>query len=162
ASRSCTSWLKCSSGQTSMSRTGRRRYEIDGPRPHAAVLSLISRARVRHLRPVNPLRAATIRCDALHCGGFEVPKWYLKWGPATVSESTQIILVDQIEPLIRTFRGRKVMLDSDLTVLYGVPTKRLNEQVRRNKSRFPEDFMFRLTVDEAAILRSQNATASND
>ena len=79
-----------------------------------------------------------------------------------MSESTQIILVDQSEPLIRTFRGHKVMLDSDLAVHNGVPTKRLNEQVRRNKSRFPEDFMFRLTVDEAAILRSQNATASND
>ncbi len=52
----------------------------------------------------------------------------------------------------------KVMLDSDLAVLYGVPTKRLNEQVRRNAARFPEDFAFQLIADEFASLRSQNAT----
>jgi len=52
------------------------------------------------------------------------------------------------------------MLDADLAELYGVPTKRLNEAVRRNAARFPEDFMFQLTVDEAETLRSQFA-ASN-
>lgn len=57
-------------------------------------------------------------------------------------------------------RSQRVMLDSDLGALYGVPTKRLNEQVRRNRSRFPEDFMFRLTQDEAMNLRSQFATSS--
>lgn len=57
-------------------------------------------------------------------------------------------------------RGQRVMLDSDLAALYGVPTKRLNEQVRRNRSRFPEDFMFRLTLDETTNLRSQFATSS--
>ena len=55
-------------------------------------------------------------------------------------------------------RGQKVMLDSDLAELYGVPTKRLNEQVKRNIDRFPPDFMFRLSQEEAEILRSQNAT----
>jgi len=69
-----------------------------------------------------------------------------------------LFLVDRIEPLIFTVRDQKVLLDSDLAVLYGVPTKRLNEQVRRNKARFPEDFAFRLTNEEAAALRSQNAT----
>ncbi len=56
--------------------------------------------------------------------------------------------------------GEKVMLDADLAELYGVETKRLNEQVRRNIERFPEDFMFQLTVEEIADLRSQNVTSS--
>ncbi|MFA6029854.1 MAG: ORF6N domain-containing protein [Elusimicrobiota bacterium] len=62
---------------------------------------------------------------------------------------------------IYLIRGQKVMLDHDLAALYGVPTKRLNEQVRRNRERFPEDFMFQLTIEEARIWtvsRSQNAT----
>ncbi|MFZ2225338.1 MAG: ORF6N domain-containing protein [Candidatus Deferrimicrobium sp.] len=51
-------------------------------------------------------------------------------------------------------------MDADLAELYGVPTKRLNEAVRRNAARFPEDFMFQLTADEAEILRSQFATSN--
>ncbi len=58
--------------------------------------------------------------------------------------------MEVIERKILLIRGQKVMLDSDLAKLYGVTTKRLNEQVKRNKSRFPEDFMFQLTVDEKA------------
>lgn len=65
-----------------------------------------------------------------------------------------------IENRIYIFRGQKVMLDSDLSDLYGVETKRLNEQVKRNKERFPEDFMFQLSEDEFEILKSQNATSS--
>lgn len=57
-------------------------------------------------------------------------------------------------------RDKKVMLDSDLAELYQVETKRLNEQVKRNLSRFPEDFMFQLTSDEWDNLKSQNATSS--
>ena len=57
-------------------------------------------------------------------------------------------------------RGQKVMLDADLAELYGVPTRRLNEQVRRNADRFPEDFAFQMTNQELAILMSQNATSS--
>jgi hypothetical protein len=52
------------------------------------------------------------------------------------------------------------MIDADLAELYGVPTKRLNEQVKRNAERFPEDFMFRLTPEEVEMLRSQIATGS--
>ena len=63
-----------------------------------------------------------------------------------------------IESLIRVIRGQQVMLDSDLAMLYGVETKRLNEQVKRNSNRFPEDFMFQLTQDEAVRSRSQFAT----
>jgi hypothetical protein len=59
-----------------------------------------------------------------------------------------LILVDQIEPLILEIRGRKVLLDSDLARLYKVSTKALNQAVKRNRNRFPADFMFRLISDE--------------
>ena|SRR5436305_1447975 len=63
----------------------------------------------------------------------------------------------EIDNVIREIRGQKVILDSDLAVLYGVTTKRLNEQFRRNRKRFPEDFAFQLTGEEAESLRSQIA-----
>ncbi len=63
-----------------------------------------------------------------------------------------------IKSKIYTIRGKQVMLDRDLAVLYGVETKRLTEQVKRNIKRFPEDFRFQLTKDEYEVLRSQNAT----
>lgn len=66
---------------------------------------------------------------------------------------------DVILSKIYTIRGRRVMLDMDLADLYGVETKRLKEQVRRNIERFPEDFMFELTRNELEILRSQFATS---
>ena len=56
--------------------------------------------------------------------------------------------IEQIQQSILLIRGKKVMLDNDLAKLYGVPTKRLNEQVKRNRDRFPEDFMFQLTAVE--------------
>ena len=62
-----------------------------------------------------------------------------------------------IESLIHIVRGQKVMLDSDLAMLYGVTTSRLNEQVKRNINRFPDDFMFQLTKEEWSALRSQFA-----
>ncbi len=61
---------------------------------------------------------------------------------------TAVQTVPDIESLIRTVRGEKVLLDSDLAMLYGVPTRRLNEQVRRNANRFPDDFLFRLNRSE--------------
>ena len=64
-----------------------------------------------------------------------------------------------IDSLIRTIRGQKVMVDFDLAMLYGVKNKRLNEQVKRNIERFPDDFMFQLTKEEWNVLRSQIATA---
>ena len=67
-----------------------------------------------------------------------------------------------IESLIHSIRGLQVMLDSDLAMLYGVETKRLNEQVKRNIDRFPEDFMFQLTQDEAIRLRSQIVTLNKE
>ncbi len=66
-----------------------------------------------------------------------------------------------IESLIRVIRGQQVMLDSDLAMLYGVETKALNQAVKRNSNRFPEDFMFQLTKEEAACSRSQIVTLNN-
>ncbi len=65
-------------------------------------------------------------------------------------ENKAIIPIERIEKNILLIRGKKVMIDTDLAELYGVPTKRLNEQVRRNKKRFPKDFMFQLTKKEKA------------
>jgi hypothetical protein len=64
-----------------------------------------------------------------------------------------------IENRIIVLRGLKVLLDVDLAELYGVTVKRLNEQVKRNAERFPEDFMFQLTREELNALRSQLATS---
>ena len=69
-----------------------------------------------------------------------------------------------IESLIHIVRGQKVILDADLARIYGVTTKRLNEQVKRNLKRFPSDFMFRLTkpeIEDVLHLRSQFATSNN-
>ncbi len=73
---------------------------------------------------------------------------------------TEIASLEQIEQTIFVVRGQRVMLDSDLAKLYGVETKRLNEQVARNVKRFPNDFAFQLTEQEVAILRSQIATSN--
>lgn len=76
------------------------------------------------------------------------------------AEVAAIQSVEQIESLILTIRGKQVMLDRDLARLYGVETKRLNQQVQRNIERFPEDFMFQLTKEEFESLRSQFATSN--
>ena len=73
---------------------------------------------------------------------------------------TSPIPVARIENRIVLIRGHKVMIDADLAELYGVETRRLNEQVRRNRSRFPADFIFELTAEEFAHLKSQFATSS--
>lgn len=65
-----------------------------------------------------------------------------------------------IKSMIYTIRGQQVMLDSDLADLYGYEVKALNQQVKRNINRFPEDFMFQLTQDELSNLKSQNVTSS--
>jgi hypothetical protein len=74
---------------------------------------------------------------------------------------TALVPTEHIQSRIPVLRGVRVVLDRDLAALYGVTTKRLNEQVKRNARKFPEDFMFQLTREEArglARLRSQNAT----
>ena len=76
-----------------------------------------------------------------------------------MDKDVALVPSERIERSILLIRGHKVMLDSDLAGLYGVTTKRLNEQVRRNLSRFPEDFMFQLTESETHLFRSQIATS---
>ena len=72
-----------------------------------------------------------------------------------------LVPVEHIARSIVVFRGHKVLLDAELAALYGVSTKRLNEQVKRNAERFPEDFLFRLAaVEVEALNRSQIATGS--
>jgi hypothetical protein len=72
---------------------------------------------------------------------------------------TSLISVETVERSILQIRGQRVMLDADLATVYGVTTSRLNEQVRRNHNRFPEDFAFQLTAQEFAALISQIATS---
>ena len=67
-----------------------------------------------------------------------------------MTKSSALVPIERIESLIFLIRGHKVMIDADLAELYGVTTKRLNEQVKRNKGRFPRDFMFQLTTKEKA------------
>src|SRR2546421_5199332 len=68
--------------------------------------------------------------------------------------------IADLEGAIHLIRGQRVMLDSDLAMIYGVTTKRLNEQLKRNRPRFPADFAFQLTVQEFRNLKSQIATSS--
>jgi phage regulator Rha-like protein len=75
-----------------------------------------------------------------------------------MKKTNLIASAPNINRLIHTLRNEKVILDTDLAALYGVPTKRLNEQVKRNAGRFPKDFMFQLEAQELALLRSQIAT----
>src|SRR5262245_54279519 len=78
----------------------------------------------------------------------------------TTSKSAALSPIENITRSIVILRGRRVLLDRDLATIYGVSTGRLNEAVKRNVSRFPEDFMFQLTAEEIEILRSQIAISS--
>ena len=79
-----------------------------------------------------------------------------------VADCDKLVSVSQIETMIFSLRGTQVMLDSDLATLYGVETRTLNQAVKRNLSRFPEDFMFRLTKTEFENLKSQFVTSSGN
>jgi hypothetical protein len=70
----------------------------------------------------------------------------------------KLVAPEQITSAILILRGQRVLQDSELAALYGVSTKRFNQQVRRNRKRFPADFMFQLTAKETGSLRSQIAT----
>ena len=78
-----------------------------------------------------------------------------------MAKSSEIIPIERVENVIFLLRRQKVIVDSDLARLYGVTTSRLNEQVKRNIDRFPDDFMFQLNKDEFANLKSQFATSSS-
>ncbi len=76
-------------------------------------------------------------------------------------ENGSVLPDETVMNKILLIRGQKVMLDSDLAELYGVETKALKQSVKRNPSRFPDDFMFELTENEAEILRSHFVTSIN-
>jgi hypothetical protein len=73
---------------------------------------------------------------------------------------SELVPTELIQGRILLLRGHRVIIDADLAALYGVSTKRLNEQIKRNPRKFPEDFLFLLTSEESARW-SQNATTSN-
>ena len=76
-----------------------------------------------------------------------------------MKENAELVTADNIQNKVYTIRGQQVMLDADLAEIYGYEVKRLNEQVKRNINRFPEDFMFRFNEDELELIsRSQFAT----
>ncbi len=77
-----------------------------------------------------------------------------------MEDQQSIVPVERIENMILLIRGEKVILDADLATLYGVPTRVLVQAVKRNMGRFPDDFMFRLSREEFANLRSQSVTSS--
>ena len=77
-----------------------------------------------------------------------------------LAKARSAALVERVERRIFLIRGKKVMLDSDLAEMYGVVTKTLNRAVRRNRERFPSDFMFELRVKEIALLRYQFGTSN--
>ena len=81
----------------------------------------------------------------------------MKYNKKNTVASESFVPVERIEKSIFLIRGKKVMLDRDLADVYGVPTFRFNEAVKRNKDRFPNDFMFQLTQEEVETLISQNA-----
>jgi hypothetical protein len=71
-----------------------------------------------------------------------------------------VLRVEALAPLVHTVRGERVIFDADLAILYGVSTKALNQAVKRNRERFPPDFMFQLTEKEWGTMRSQIVTSS--
>jgi hypothetical protein len=81
--------------------------------------------------------------------------------PTSTNKTSQLVPLESIERRIFLIRGHKVLLDSDLAALYGVTTGNLNKAVTRNVSRFPQDFMFRLTRTEFDHLRSQIGISSS-
>jgi hypothetical protein len=87
-----------------------------------------------------------------------IPSCRAQTAEAAVAKLKALEPTEEITRAILVVRGHRVLLDSELAALYGVTTKRFNEQVRRNTKRFPADFMFQLTAGETSCLRSQFAT----
>jgi hypothetical protein len=92
---------------------------------------------------------------------FSLPSCGAQTAEAVVAKLKALVPTEEITRAILVLRRHRVLLDSELAALYDVTTKRLNEQVKRNARRFPQDFVFRLTRAETEVLnRSQNATGS--
>jgi len=93
---------------------------------------------------------------------------YSSWGKGVQTnhgesmKKAPVAIARHVNSRILLLRGQKVILDSDLATLYGVEVKHLNQQIKRNRKRFPEDFVFRVSAREAANLRSQIVTSSKE
>jgi hypothetical protein len=98
--------------------------------------------------------------SAIRAEGEDRQKLRDRGSSQNATTSLSVVPVERIDHAILSLRGKRVILDADLAALYGVPTRRLNEQVRRNGARFPPDFMFQLTREEADSLRSQSAISN--
>jgi len=103
------------------------------------------------------IKTAYKRLGYKHCHNVA---WNYWGGYMKEIQKIEPIKINEIENLIYSIRGQKVMLDSDLAQIYGYELKRLNEQVKRNSQKFPDDFMFQLTDMESDYLRSQFATTN--
>ena len=79
-----------------------------------------------------------------------------------MDKTTGVLTVESIRNCVYTIRGQQVMLDSDLADIYGYELKAMNQQVKRNIERFPEDFMFQLTKDEVELVKSQFVTSKKE
>ena len=78
-----------------------------------------------------------------------------------MEETKELITTDAIRSKVYILRGQQVMLNQDLAEIYGYQVKNLNQQVKRNLTRFPEDFMFQLTKEEVELVKSQFVTSRN-
>jgi len=120
---------------------------------------------IENENPVSFQKRSGVFCFRYEGSNFHVPPVhrYAKrnFGKEQL-KMTELVLIERIAGKIYLIRGTKTMLDRDLAELYGVETKRLKEQVRRNIERFPEDFMFELTKEELINWRSQFATSNQD
>ena len=76
-----------------------------------------------------------------------------------MKENQEIVTLNNISNCVYVIRGQQVMLDTDLAEIYGYEVKKLNQQVKRNITRFPEDFMFQLNRDEVDLVKSQIVTS---
>ena len=80
--------------------------------------------------------------------------------PGKIQKTKALAPVEQVQRRILLIRGQRVIIDADLAALYGVTTKRFNEQVKRNRARFPRDFMFRLTANEVRLFELMRVGAT--
>jgi phage regulator Rha-like protein len=85
---------------------------------------------------------------------FEITICDLNWAIKNFMNKTALVLANKVDSKIQVLRGQKIILDSDLAELYGVPVRQLNQQIKRNAGRFPADFLFQLSPTEYQHLRS--------
>jgi hypothetical protein len=138
-------------------------YELDERKrkPRAVDEEFIQDVKTKISQAATALRSGCLAPvpAAKKCGGCDYRG--LCAGPCLLTCPLNMPCQYQYQSLILTLRGQKVLLDADLAAIYGIPTKALNQAVKRNIDRFPEDFMFQLTGKEAATLRSQIVTANS-